>query len=247
LLFVISTFLVLALGEVLCRFYIPYSDDFWQPNQVFGWGLVPGYKGLSRGENTAFAEINPKGLRDYEYGYEKDAGTFRILVLGDSFCEAIGLPLEEAFHKRLEKKLNDKVKGPKVEVINTGVSGFGTDNELLFCIHEGYKYDPDLVLLVFNVGNDISDNSHNLAPGFPKPYFVLEGDKLKHVPYVRIADDHPSLRLVQKVFFARTPGFIISSIKKSENLLSLIRCCIILDSLVLLQPLALKMVSQYPI
>ena len=124
-------------------------------------------------------EINPKGLRDFEYKYEKDSDRFRIMILGDSFSEAFTIPLNDTFHKRLEKKLN-KSGLPKIEVINTGVSGFGTDNELLFFIHEGYKYEPDLVLLLFNLGNDVTDNFQGLAFESRKPHFILEGGNLKH-------------------------------------------------------------------
>jgi len=36
--------------------------------------------------------------------------------------------------------------------VNAGHAGFGTDNELLFYEDEGRRYDPDLVVQVFNFG-----------------------------------------------------------------------------------------------
>jgi hypothetical protein len=71
-----------------------------------------------------------------------------------------------------------------VEVLNTGVSGYGTDSELLFYLNEGYKYRADVVLLVFNTSNDILENHNGLmrGTGFPypdKPYFDFQDGRLQ--------------------------------------------------------------------
>jgi hypothetical protein len=117
-------------------------------------------------------------LRDYDYDYDKPHGVLRILVLGDSFAEAFQVPLELSFTKEIEKLLNRKsLPFQKVQVINAGTSGYGTDNELLFFRHEGYKYHADLVLLAFYIGNDVRNNWYELenadAGGSRKPYFLL--------------------------------------------------------------------------
>ncbi len=61
-----------------------------------------------------------------------------------------------------------------IEVIAGGHHGWGTDNELLWYRHEGSKYDADLVLLLYQPGNDVQDNSTaiNYEPG-QVPYFLL--------------------------------------------------------------------------
>jgi hypothetical protein len=74
------------------------------------------------------------------------------------------------------------------EVINGGVSRFGTDNELLFYQFEGSHYQPNLVLLLF-YHNDITDNVERsyfelvegeLAAIEPKPTDVLgPGGKIR--------------------------------------------------------------------
>ena len=51
-------------------------------------------------------QINREGLRDVEHQYAKPPGVFRILVLGDSFVEAMHVPLESTFPRRLEERLN---------------------------------------------------------------------------------------------------------------------------------------------
>jgi len=49
--------------------------------------------------------------------------------------------------------------GQPSEVINAGVGGYGTDQEFLFLTREGWKYKPDLVVVVFNISNDVHDNA----------------------------------------------------------------------------------------
>ncbi|MBU1849701.1 MAG: hypothetical protein KKH40_03155, partial [Nanoarchaeota archaeon] len=48
------------------------------------------------------------------------------------------------------------------EVINLGVSGYGTDQELILLQKEGLKYNPDVVILGFYLENDKPDNSKEL-------------------------------------------------------------------------------------
>src|SRR5262245_1945927 len=49
--------------------------------------------------------INALGLKDREYPAEKPAGTFRVLVLGDSYTEGFGLTIPQTMPKQLEAML----------------------------------------------------------------------------------------------------------------------------------------------
>src|SRR5262249_18544427 len=61
---------------------------------------------------------------------------------------------------------------------NSGVSGYSTDQELLWYENEGIKYDTDLVILQL-AGNDVGDNTQQLVSNiYYKPKFVLENGKL---------------------------------------------------------------------
>src|SRR5262249_53398939 len=44
------------------------------------------------------------------------------------------------------------------QVLNTGISGFGTAEQLMFLEHEGMKYHPDAVVLAF-FANDFDDSA----------------------------------------------------------------------------------------
>jgi hypothetical protein len=106
---------------------------------------------------------NRWGLRDVEHG-EKTRP--RLAVLGDSFVWGYDVEAEERFTDKLQAAL------PAWEVVNMGVSGYGTDQEYLLLRRLYERVEPDLVVLVF-CGNDHDDNSSNARyGGYYKPYFV---------------------------------------------------------------------------
>lgn len=88
---------------------------------------------------------NSQGFRgSQEYEIPKPPGVFRIIVLGDSVALGHGVEDDETFSAKLESRLS---QGHRVEVINMGVSGFGTAEELIQLRSVGLRYQPDLVIL----------------------------------------------------------------------------------------------------
>jgi lysophospholipase L1-like esterase len=96
-------------------------------------------------------------MRDREHTLEKPAGTFRILLLGDSFMEALQVSADSMLATLMERDLTSATGRP-VEVINGGVSGWGTNDELRYLTKYGLAYHPDLVVVAMTLHNDISDN-----------------------------------------------------------------------------------------
>lgn len=125
--------------------------------------------------------INAQGFRDrVNYAYAKPAGTLRVLALGDSHTMGYEVRQDATFSEVVKRRL--AAQWGAVEVLNTGVSGYGTAEELAFLENEGLRYDPDVVVLAF-FRNDFEDN---LKAGL----FRLDGDKLiavkkEHLPGVR--------------------------------------------------------------
>src|SRR5438445_13415775 len=64
------------------------------------------------------------------------------------------------------------------EIINFGVSGYGTAQELQILRHRVWAYSPDMILLAFLTGNDIRNNSRALERDDRIPYFVHQGKDL---------------------------------------------------------------------
>ena len=91
---------------------------------------------------------NSLGFHDVEHTLQKPEGTFRIIFLGDSFTEAIQVPLEKTFHKIIEKELRRRVDFP-VEVISLGRSGSGTQKSYDILTETGLRFHPDLVMMQF--------------------------------------------------------------------------------------------------
>lgn len=166
--------MALALAEVLLRvFPPPISDRLFEAHDRFGWFHIPGREGWHRThEFSTLVTLNSQGLRDVEHGYSGAEGIYRILILGDSFAEGFQVQLEETVGRRLEGMLNGRRVG-SFEVINGGVSGFGTDQELIFYEEEGSRYRPDLVLLFF-FQNDVQDNADD-------SHFRLTGGTLERL------------------------------------------------------------------
>ena len=136
-----------------------------------GWFPVPdSSRSYYNGIYATVATHNHHGFRDRDHG-AKDRP--RLLFLGDSFTWGYGVGDHDRFTDLLERHL------PGWEVFNEGVSGYGTDQELLVLEQTVDDVAPDLVGLIF-CGNDTEDNStNNRYEGYFKPYFVEEDGALQ--------------------------------------------------------------------
>jgi hypothetical protein len=100
--------------------------------------------------------INSQGFRDdVDYAYPKPNGVLRVLALGDSHTIGYESAQDRTYSKVIERQLAKR--NIRAQVINAGVSGFSTAEELVFLEHEGFKYNPDVVVLGF-YRNDFEDN-----------------------------------------------------------------------------------------
>ncbi|MHC4941594.1 MAG: alginate O-acetyltransferase AlgX-related protein [Planctomycetota bacterium] len=98
---------------------------------------------------------NRFGFNDHDYPLEKAPGTYRIVVLGDSFSYSGGKT--ENYIKVLEKMFAKRYQDKRVEVLNIGYPQTHTGEQLIMLQKFGFQFDPDLVVLGFFVGNDIID------------------------------------------------------------------------------------------
>ena len=168
------------LAEVTLRVAGYSYPEFYQPDNQLGYALRPNMQGWYRKEGSAYVQINSDGLRDREHTRVKPPGTFRIAIIGDSYPEAFPVELEEAFWSVMAAKLQacDPFHGSQVEVINFGVSGYSTAQELITLRERVWAYSPDLVMLTITTNNDISDNLPQLKRTDQIPYFAVVDGKL---------------------------------------------------------------------
>ena len=173
---VISALVAVAGFEVLLRL-IDYSAPIWyEPDARLGWRLRPGVEGLFSSEGRAQIKVNADGLRDREHAREKPEGVYRIAILGDSYSEAMQVPLSRTYWAQLPQRLASCgfAGGGRVEVLNFGVSGYGTAQQYLMLESVALAYRPDLVLLQFTNGNDVRNNSIALEEEHHRPFFVYD-------------------------------------------------------------------------
>jgi hypothetical protein len=169
-----------VMAEIMLRVAGFSYPEFYQPDETRGYALRPEKEGWYMKEGKAFVKINSAGLRDREHPYPKPANTFRIAMVGDSYPEAFPVEMADAFWVLMEKQLQacGAFSGKTIEVINFGVSGYGTAQELITLREQVWKYSPDLVMLTVTTNNDISDNVRVLKKTNRIPYFVFQDGKL---------------------------------------------------------------------
>lgn len=126
----------------------------------------PGFKGYDRFRQLI--HINSRGLRDREYAVPKPQQVHRILVLGDSVTFGDGVKAEDTYPKQLEEILSGPPDGPEAEVLNAGVRGYNTFQELTLLREAGLAYAPDTVIVgyVLNDAEPIAKQAGLIDPKY---------------------------------------------------------------------------------
>jgi len=175
----------LALAEIAVRLAGIAPPEVRTYDAVRGWRLKAGAIGRQRSEGRAEVTINSAGFRGPEISTIKPPGIVRIAVVGDSFTEAMQVPYEQSFCAVAERALaHCQLGGRRAQVLDFGVSGYGTGQELLTLREQVWRYSPDIVMLAFFAGNDVSDNSAALDTESwlnaekCRPHYELRGDRL---------------------------------------------------------------------
>ncbi len=180
----------LTIAEITARIMYPLPDNL-EGTTMLKVGSPPDFLpdvGTFPWRNSAYrhrviddfdnvVHFNNRGLRGPVIPYEKPAGEIRILFTGDSFVEAAQVKDKEAVYRALQGLFREN--GLNVTVIGAGQSGWGTDQQYLYYLHEGYKYKPDIIIYQF-ITNDVTDNakSHFGHMGKAPQYFDLKDGKL---------------------------------------------------------------------
>lgn len=124
---------------------------FAHPNEQMIFDLRPNLNVQFQGVPVT---TNSCGLRSPELPVAKSSGVVRIALLGDSFAFGWGVRQEESFAAVLERELSTII-GPdrRVEVINLGVPGYSTFQEVARLEEIGLDFQPDLILVYFIVND----------------------------------------------------------------------------------------------
>jgi hypothetical protein len=160
ILFFLVIITTLLLAEITVRIFAPQSIV---PRFVESapWGIRKVIANVDATHQTDEYRYryrtNSQGFRGTkEYSLNPKEGVYRIVVQGDSVTLGYGVKDNETYSQVIEDML--RKKGINAEVINMGVSGFGTAEELIQFNNVAKKYKPNLVILGYFQNDD--KNNH---------------------------------------------------------------------------------------
>ena len=172
-----------GVGEIGLRLVNYQGIGTMKKDPVLGHRYRAGFDALQYNEEakrTVKISINSLGFRDLERAVDAN-GKHRVAFLGDSLVAGFAVDFDDNMSQVTEGRLRAGSSDPW-EVMNFGVVGFGTAQAMLTYQEVARELGPKAVVLLFFVGNDVSDNSSELSTN-PRVYFhVAEGGKLVREP-----------------------------------------------------------------
>ena len=189
------------LGEV-------WPNPRWQDSERYGARLRAGvhsYAEVTSGDIVQMGYVPPEVAPGHvrRFPFVTDAEGFRnpsvrdpiaVAALGDSFTDAMTLPVEQAWPARLEARLGRPVQ-------NYGTAGFGPQQEERVLADFAVRHRPRVVVVAFFAGNDIfnaesfddfirfPDRARPRPPGWRIKDVVARFDGLYLVSLARAAAD----------------------------------------------------------
>ncbi len=134
-------------------------------------------------ERDVHLRFNAHGLRFANVPYAKPEGVRRLLLFGDSFVAGLEVEEDATACAVLERKLAAERPDERWEVLNFGVSGSAPDQELALYRHIGRRYDADLVLCTYFVGNDFGGVVERISRTVKLYYELDDEGELVQMPY----------------------------------------------------------------
>jgi lysophospholipase L1-like esterase len=206
----LSAFLGVALAVLLAERLIeandpnllwrdPVSGDdglkFYRFDPTLGLSHKPGFSAVYQGVHYT---TNSLGARGGETAHARTSGSGRVVLLGDSVVWGFGVSDDQTLAVGLE------TEWAPAEVVNLGVAGYGTGQELVLLRHEGLRYRPDRVVLVFTIANDVEDTYFpDSAASYPANLFHLSDGELREDPFAVDAVERVGLWLSHNSFIVR--------------------------------------------
>ena len=150
-------------GEAWFRLTKPFMESFRPLEFVSNVGRIrppnTEIRATNRRDYWNVSRTNSLGFVDREPpSPERAKATCHVSVIGDSFVEALQVPIEDKVHVRLEELAADRLPHLDVTTSAFGMSNTGQVHQLPFYDQYARRLHPKLLVLVF-VANDFSDNT----------------------------------------------------------------------------------------
>ncbi|HXQ29631.1 MAG TPA: hypothetical protein VN848_10205 [Gemmatimonadales bacterium] len=165
-----SLTVVFGLGEVAVRLLAPQQlvikrPDVWKAVDTLGWVHQPNVRTtINTGERTVQVVTDSDGFRVSRAG--RTPAKRHILLLGDSFMEALQVEYEQSVAGLLEARLPERL-GKPVSVVNTGVGGWNPPQFLLQARALLGRRPFDLIIVSLYLGHDVVAKRLDRLP--PRP------------------------------------------------------------------------------
>jgi len=164
------------------RFNYKYRRQVIQYDPVIGYRFIPNlYARIKHANNSYVIQTNDQGFRDNESFDKRVNNRLNILALGDSYLAGDGISNNERFMNLIAESLD-------INVLNMGLPGSGTDQQLVIQEKIASKWDYDILTIVpflHNLNRNQKSNMYVLdfssrkPVDIRKPYFeLLNGSEL---------------------------------------------------------------------
>lgn len=151
-LFVTILFIIIADRSLLLYFGLP----LWEWDEKLHYKHRPNVTRYWNNDKNRPIKTNEYGHHDYSFPLKKKKKELRILNLGDSITMGHGVTRDETYSKYMEEILSSSIKSfDKVEVINAGVQGYSTFQELEV-LKRSLIFEPNIVTVGFCF-NDVTE------------------------------------------------------------------------------------------
>ena len=194
--FIIAGLLLIALvGEAYLRLANPYLETSIPFHFVDGVGRIrePNAEvryANWRGDNFVVSRANSLGFLDREpVSAERAAAGCHIAFIGDSYVEAMEVPMSDKFHVRLEEMAARELPHLAITTQAYGITATGQINQLPFYDEYARRLKPKLLVLVFYI-NDFFNNS----PALQSLFFGADPDRMMFMSAQRDARGVMKLR-----------------------------------------------------
>ena len=110
---------------------------------------------------------NNEGFIDEDFEFNEE--DYNIFLIGDSMAACLESDYNNCVHQKLEKDLKEEY-GEKINIMNFGVSSYGSLAELAVLKKYKDEYKPKMIILYFYGQNDFSENEGYLSRDYsPRP------------------------------------------------------------------------------
>ncbi|MFH1397315.1 MAG: SGNH/GDSL hydrolase family protein [Candidatus Omnitrophota bacterium] len=149
-------------------------------------------------------QTNSFGMKERDINIQKEQGTYRIICLGSSYT--LSGSTGNRFTDLLEKKLNNRYKHIKFEIINAGVSGQNILGSFMNFALDWRVLNPDMVII---------DNVLDNVDSYNVPFYLSNYRKL--FKFDTIAEYYTLQKIKNHIAFWRVLDLMVLRLRNTYN------------------------------